>query len=185
MFQDQMDRASFARRVHRGFGRDLQLKPSPITGAFTLLLNDRDFFSIVERIARCGRVGSLIGSVRRAMPGPGNSLGWHSDNLRYRKVAITINLGRKSYAGGLLQIRDRRSGMIVGEVSNNGTGDAVVFRIARNLDHRNTVVEGKIPKTAFAGWFVTKPDFETKFRRELSAAKRQRRAKLPRPRTAR
>jgi hypothetical protein len=127
--------------VHRGFGRDLQLRKSPAAASLAMLLNDRDLFSILERVTGCGRAGSLIGSVRRAIPGPGNSLGWHSDDLAHRKLAITINLGRKPYAGGRLQIRRRKSGTIVAEVSNTGAGNAIVFRIARKLDHRNTAVE--------------------------------------------
>ncbi len=171
VIQDQIERARFAPRVHRGFGRDLQLRKSPAAASLAMLLNDRNLFSILEQITGCGRVGSLIGSVRRAIPGPGNSLGWHSDNLGHRKVAITINLGRKAYSGGRLQIRRRKSGRIVAEVSNTGAGNAIVFRIAPTLEHRNTAVEGSTPKTAFSGWLVGRPDFERNLARKLSARK--------------
>ncbi|HYL58538.1 MAG TPA: PqqD family peptide modification chaperone [Candidatus Acidoferrales bacterium] len=181
VIQHQIERARFTQRVHRGFGRDLQLRTAPAGASLALLLNDRELFSILERITGCGRVGSLIGSIRRATPGPGNSLGWHSDDLGHRKVAITINLGHKPYRGGRLQIRRRKSGRIVAEASNTVAGNAIVFRIAPTLEHRNTAVEGDTPKTAFSGWLVGKPDFERTFRRTLAARGKQAARNSPAP----
>jgi hypothetical protein len=36
---------------------------------------------------------------------------------------------------------------------NKGFGDAIVFRIGGNLEHRVAPVRGAVPKIAFAGWF--------------------------------
>ena len=38
-----------------------------------------------------------------------------------------------------------------------GNGDAIIFRLASHLQHRNTNVTGSTPKTAFAGWFRSDP----------------------------
>ena len=43
---------------------------------------------------------------------------------------------------------------MIHEVANTGLGDAVVFRVSRTLEHRNTKIRGKVAKTAFSGWFA-------------------------------
>jgi hypothetical protein len=38
-------------------------------------------------------------------------------------------------------------------VNNTGFGDAILFRISKDLEHRVTEVVGEVAKTAYAGWF--------------------------------
>lgn len=159
LLQDQIERTRFQIVKHRGFGRDLRVEQSNATASLNFLLNDRRLFRFVEQTTGCGRLGSLIGSVRRAVPKPGDALGWHNDNLGDRMVSITINLSSAQYQGGVLQIRSARSKKIVAEVSNTGPGNAV----SADLEHHNTAVSGEIAKTAFSGWFLSKPDFEASF----------------------
>jgi hypothetical protein len=64
---------------------------------------------------------------------------------------IAINLSIAPYEGGALQIRSARSKKIVGEVSNTGPGNAVIFPVSSELEHGNTRVNGAIAKTAFSG----------------------------------
>jgi hypothetical protein len=49
-------------------------------------------------------------------------------------------------------------------IPNPGLGDAVVFRIGRGFSHRIRPVEGRVPRTAFAGWFCETPDFMERLR---------------------
>jgi len=167
LIQDQVERTRFKTIKHRGFGRDRQMKSTPGVASLVFLLNDRSLFRFVERVTGCRRIGSFKGAVRRAVPKPGYSLGWHGDNALKRLVAITINLGSAPYQGGALQIRSRRSKKIVGEVSNTGPGNAVIFPVLSGLEHRNTPVSGAIAKTAFSGWFASEPDFEAFFEDNL------------------
>jgi hypothetical protein len=74
---------------------------------------------------------------------------------------MSVNLGAQRYNGGLFQLRERRSPEILCEVANTGPGDAILFRIANQLVHQVTAVEGTIPKTAFAGWFRSEPEFRS------------------------
>jgi 2OG-Fe(II) oxygenase superfamily len=73
-------------------------------------------------------------------------------------LALSINLGKQSYEGGVLEIRRHKSQESV-QVVNTEFGDAILFRLADYLEHRVTNVEGTVPKTAFAGWFRSQPDF--------------------------
>jgi hypothetical protein len=47
----------------------------------------------------------------------------------------------------------RGSKNILAEVTNTEKGDAIVFRLAKHLEHRITQVTDTSIKTTFAGWF--------------------------------
>ena len=50
-------------------------------------------------------------------------------------------------------MRKQGSKRLLVQIANTGLGDAMLFRISGNLEHRVTEVTGDQPKTAFAGWF--------------------------------
>jgi hypothetical protein len=158
LLQLDVARGEFRRQIHaRLGGSDLSLPHNNAAGALLFIMNDSRLFAALEEVTGCGRLRAVTGSIRRAVAGKGKVLSWHDDNLKNRRVAITINLSPKKYRGGLLQIRDRRTQQIVREIANVGPGDAVLFRVSPNLEHRNTEVIGETPKTAFSGWFHSRP----------------------------
>jgi len=83
--------------------------------------------------------------------------------MDHRLIGLSVNLGMQSYDGGVFQLSERHSKDILCEVANTGSGDGILFRIADNLTHRVTTVEGTAPKTAFAGWFHSEPEFLSLF----------------------
>ena len=50
-------------------------------------------------------------------------------------------------------MKHRNAERILCEIRNVGFGDALLFRISKDLVHRIQGVKGEVPKTAFAGWF--------------------------------
>ena len=104
------------------------------------------------------------------VPGAGHYDSWHTDASQARMVAMSVNLGTDPYRGGRLQIRDADTRRILHEVANVGDGDAVLFRISRQLAHRVTPVEGTVAKTALAGWFRAEPDYQRLMRQRLRTA---------------
>jgi hypothetical protein len=74
-------------------------------------------------------------------------------------LAATFLVSIGSYEGGLLQLREAGSKEILSEAANTGPGDAILFRIADHPEHRVTALKGTVPKTAFAGWFKSEPEF--------------------------
>ena len=66
---------------------------------------------------------------------------------------MSLNVGSDCYSGGVFQLRRKGSEEILVEAPNNVPGDAIVFRISREFQHRVTEVTSSDPKTAFAGWF--------------------------------
>jgi hypothetical protein len=184
-------RAHFEESEYGAVGRDLALWNSPVAGALHLLMNDPALLDCMRRISGCGPVGSFTGRLYRMVARPGMDFDWHSDlkenDLRVG-VAMTINLGARPYRGGMLQMR-RIDDEAITEIPNAGPGDAIMFRLARDLRHRVTPVEGKAPKTAFTGWFMAAPNF-AELRREWlassnevngSVATRTRKPKMPSP----
>ncbi len=152
--QEQVACGLFSAVDQEGFGRDFPMRDNPTSQVLNFLFNDPCLLSAIRTLTGCRAIRSFGGSVRRAIAGAGNSLSWHSDAFRGRLVAITLNLGTEPYRGGFLQIRDQSSKRIIREVANTGSGDAVVFRISKSLEHRNSRILGKVAKTAFSGWFL-------------------------------
>jgi hypothetical protein len=119
-----------------------------------LLLNDPTLLRAVERLAGEDSVRSFSGSLRRAIAG--KALGWHDDNVDGRSLAITINLGRRPYRGGVFELRVKRSRRVIAQIANTVPGDALLFRVGSRLEHRNTAITSSIPKTALSGWFLSR-----------------------------
>lgn len=160
-----LEQASFQLRVYEGLCKDLWPDDTRTTTFLNFLCNNQNLFEIVEAITGCGHLGCFVGKVYRMVPHQGHTDSWHDDVINERKVALSINLSPKIYRGGILQIRDCRSKKILSRIASTGFGDGVIFRIADHLEHRRTDVQGDVPKTAFAGWFKSEPDFFAELRK--------------------
>ena len=160
LIQRQIDRGEFRERVHERIdsNKELCLTANAGVGALLFLMNDETLFRIIQDVTRCDRIRSFEGRVYRVNPGAGHHDAWHNDIGEDRLVGMSINLSREVYSGGVLQIRERESEEVVSEAVNTGAGDAVIFRLAREFQHRITEVEGSNSKSAFAGWFRAQPD---------------------------
>lgn len=132
-----LQRAHFEESEYGAVGRDLALWNSPVVGALHLLMNDPALLDFVRRISGCGPIGSFTGRLYKMVARPGMDFDWHSDlkenGLRVG-VAMTINLGARPYRGGMLQMR-RIDDDAITEIPNAGPGDAIIFRLARDLRH--------------------------------------------------
>ena len=159
--QEAIENGEFYERTHTGIksNKELCMKQNAAYGALLLFVNDERLFRIIESLTGCDRIGCFEGRVYRFAPGLGHHDAWHSDIADDRLIALSINLSTEPYEGGTLQIRDSASQNILAEVPNIGPGDALLFRVSPQLQHRITKVGGRASKTAFAGWFRAKPDF--------------------------
>lgn len=125
----------------------------------SFFLNNPSFLRLVEQITGQPRLGEFVGRVYRMTSSQGHWDSWHDDCRNQRAVTMSLNLSRQAYAGGALQMKLRASDEIIQEIHNTGFGDALLFRISKQLKHRVQDVKGDIPKTAFAGWFLDAEDF--------------------------
>jgi 2OG-Fe(II) oxygenase superfamily len=157
--QRQFDRAVFADKRHGNIGVEVCMQENPALNLLNFLTNDDRFFHLVEQLTGCGPIGTFVGRVYRMIPGSGHYDSWHSDFVEHRMIGMSLNLSDDEYSGGVFQLRPKESDAILIEAPNTGAGDAILFRIASDIVHRVTEVEGTVPKTAFAGWFVSEPKF--------------------------
>ena len=152
----------FTERVHDHLDPpaiDLGLDDPATHGRLLVLFNDAGLFRVVESVTGCGPIGVFQGTVYRMVAGQHHLDSWHDDLMGTRLVALTLNLSPEGYAGGVLQIRTTNPPTLVHEVANTGFGDAIVFRIAGDFEHRLTPVEPGPAKIAWTGWFRREPSF--------------------------
>jgi hypothetical protein len=166
LIQRHVDYGEFSERVHEGIGsnKELSMAGNSGFGALLLCVNDEKLFQIIGEVTQCKPIRCFEGRVYRVRAGHGDHDSWHDDFGDHRLIGMSVNLSKETYAGGVLQIRERESGKIVAEIPNTKTGDAVIFRLSDRLEHRITEVEGDVAKTAFAGWFKAQPDFVSMLR---------------------
>ena len=86
-----------------------------------------------------------FGSIRvyRLVAGPQHQFSWHNDrNDPLREVGFSMNLSTDVFRGGTFELRDTRTLTPLAQVNNTGFGDALLFRISSDLQHRVTEVVG-------------------------------------------
>lgn len=158
----RLPQARFTPRLDTdGIELEETLDDESLMGSFVVTLNDPELFAAVERITGCGRIGCFAGRVyrRRRSNGAGHYYPWHDDVAFGRLVGLSVNVSSDPYAGGLLQMRDAATGVIIAEASNPTVGDALLFRIAPQFEHQVTPVTSGGARTVLAGWFCSYPDY--------------------------
>jgi hypothetical protein len=165
----RMERGSFSERTDEGIASEACLDEGDVAvNSLILMANDGKLHNVVEQITGCGPIGCFTGRIYRLVPGAGHIDSWHDDLRDTRLVALSVNLSRQPYEGGDLQIRRKSSGERLEKVRNTSLGQAVLFRISPELEHRVAPVEGRNPRTAFAGWFRAQPNYESRVMERLS-----------------
>lgn len=122
------------------------------------LANSPAFIALIGDITGYPHIQRFDGRVYRRTCAGDHYDTWHDDihaNVE-RLVGLSINLSVKPYAGGVFQMRETETKAPLLTLPNTVFGDAIVFRIREDLEHRVSPVEGPIAKTAFAGWFSSK-----------------------------
>jgi hypothetical protein len=157
--------AEYVPAKYEHVGSELRMEPNPALDILSFLANDVKLFDLVQTITGCGSIGCFQGRVYKLIPDPLHNFEWHNDLQEpIRLVAMSVNLTEGMFRGGVLQIREVRSGKITAEVANVGFGNAVLFGISDDLEHRVTGIEGDTPRVSFAGWFKSGPGLPSQAR---------------------
>src|SRR5882672_3251904 len=155
----RVERAQFVFHETHGVLSEFRMVDSAPAATLTFLVSNPAFLRIVERITGCPELGQFTGRVYRITSAADHYSEWHNDVIGDRKVAMTLNLTRQVFRGGALQMKKHNSDELSAEVYNTGFGDALLFRVSKQLLHRVQGVEGGVSRTAFAGWFLEGKDW--------------------------
>jgi hypothetical protein len=166
----RVDAAPFQTKEHEDIARELCMDDKVTAAMMEFFPNNPTFLRLVERITGQSRIGEFTGRVYRMTSSDRHFDHWHDDCTDSRVATMSVNLSRQVFGGGALQIRRHGTKELLQEVHNTGFGDALLFRVSRDLDHQVLNVTGDIPKTAFAGWFLDREDFLPNLRRLVQAA---------------
>ena len=141
------------------FARELT---APRDGAlnilFHLLLNQERIFAAMEPFTNGESIQRFVGRCYKLPCSGGYFDSWHGDCRDNRRLGLSINLSEVPVSGGQLEVRHRSSGEIQ-QAPSTEFGDALLFRIDPELEHRALPVTGAVPKCSFAGWFCGEPGF--------------------------
>lgn len=163
-----IESASFVPNAHKGLKTELCMEENASLALLMFCTNDPAVLTFVQELTGVA-VDSFTGRVYRMVPGKGHHDGWHDDLHAGRVLALSVNVGAEPYDGGHLLLRERTTGQQILDASNLGMGDGLLFRLDTFLEHRVDDVRGSVPKTAYAGWFVSGKTF-TQLVRSLSEA---------------
>lgn len=150
-------RAEFALRAD-SMGGELMLDPThPIVALLLFVANDPALYRVVENVAGIERVARFDGRIYRRTPAVAHHHVWHDDTAgEARLVAMSVNLGDVPFEGGEFMLRPKGATGEPARVRNVGAGDAILFRVRADLEHRMMDVTTGT-KTAFVGWFGAAP----------------------------
>ena len=154
---NKIEKNTFQTRLEGGednkFGKVLALPRENVTVfLFTAVLNDPGVFKSIRDITDCGPIGNFVGRIHRSNAGEDHEIGWHTDTSDNRLLAVTLSLGTDRYSGAKLEIRERVSKKMIREFGQLEAGDAVIFKIDPQLEHRLSVLESG-RRTVGVGWF--------------------------------
>ena len=81
---------------------------------------------------------------------------WHRDSeaIHQRRLGFSLNLSQQPFQGGALAIRICGQPNTIQKITIPHIGDAALFRIADNFEHRALPILGEAPRVAFVGWFT-------------------------------
>ncbi|HTR60739.1 MAG TPA: 2OG-Fe(II) oxygenase [Candidatus Binataceae bacterium] len=152
----RLNQGRWKTRIHPGVAKELVLYDFNALSVLEFVMNQPDFRSTIEEITGIGPLRRFGGRIYRMVPGTAHHDLWHTDVPHFRRhVCLTMNLSSEEFRGGAFMLRDRESKRVLADIMNTGLGDALIFRIDPALEHRVADIEGKKPKTAYAGWFVS------------------------------
>jgi hypothetical protein len=122
-------------------------------------MNNRELFHAIEKITEIPAIGNFVGRLHSSVHGGGHHIAWHGDNADNRLLGLTIDLSSSAYEGGVFELRRKASQEIICAVPRQQPGDAFVFRISPDLQHRLTLIKSGGPRTVGVGWFRSQPAF--------------------------
>lgn len=162
-----IDNGIWCEKIHGTLGKEAVMRDKRALSLLHFAINSPGFLNAVRAITGCDEITWFGGRIYSLKPSTDHYDSWHNDIVDYEKrlVGMSINLSPDGYEGGIFELRERGAVNVSTQISNAQIGNARLFRISPELQHRVTVVTGSLPRTAFAGWFyASEPDLLSRLR---------------------
>jgi hypothetical protein len=158
--QRRIEHAPWRSTTYDYVGTELTLDDPATIHILLFLLNRPEFLDAIRIISGCAQINYFHGRVYRLAAGLQSQLSWHTDidsdpHGEQRHVGLSINLSTDIFGGGTFELRDLLTRRPLAKINNTGFGDALLFRVSNDLEHRVTEVVDRVAKIACAGWFRT------------------------------
>jgi hypothetical protein len=150
-----------------GFYSESILETGPAVSLLRFVSNSPKFLEVIGEITG-NALTWFDGRIYRMKADAGHSDKWHDDTIEGRLIAMSLNLSPRGFEGGLFQMKEAKSNRMLVEIANTGPGDALLFRLSTNLQHRVTDVQPGEPKTAYAGWFNNQKSMKERLRSQTA-----------------
>jgi hypothetical protein len=144
--------------------RESRMDASTVLARLIFLANDPQLVGFVREVTGCFDVGFFFGRVYRFEADSDHFDSWHSDAVEERRVALSLNLSQGPIEGGDLLIR-AKGAPEPAPTPYGRPGDALLFRVSEDLEHRVLPVRSTMPRTAFVGWYSAGRSFVDLFER--------------------
>lgn len=132
-------------------------------GILSFVVTEPGFISLIRQISGRDDITWFSGRFFKMNPSLGHSCSWHDDINPTRRVGISICLEEVPCEGGGFEIRKAGSDQLLGRVERRNLGDATLFRIGEDLEHRILPVKEGTVRVACAGWFHSgRKDLQTR-----------------------
>lgn len=158
---DRIEQVEFREDLTENIGCVERCADPRIDHGMQFMLNQEPILKTVAAIV--GKpVHRWLGNTVRRTPGANHFSNWHNDTTppveveghRFQRVVpLSLNLTREPFAGGNLCMRTVPDEKEFADIENKGPGDALLFRIGPDLQHRVADVEGTVPRLVHVGWF--------------------------------
>lgn len=126
----------------------------PLFLMYQLLLNDNRLLKTFRTLSGCEDLAWGQFRVFRSSASSQHFDSWHQDlSGGQKQLGFAIVLSPQPFEGGVFQLARKRDRSLLGEVDQKQLGDAHLFRIHQDLEHRATAITGEHPRIVCAGWF--------------------------------
>lgn len=158
---DRIEQVEFREDLTDNIGCVERCADPRIDHGMQFMLNQEPILKTISSIVG-KEVHRWLGNTVRRTPGADHFSNWHNDTTppveiegdRYRRVVpLSLNLTRHRFEGGNLRMRTVPDEKEFADIENKEPGDALMFRIGPDLQHRVADVTGTVPRLVHVGWF--------------------------------
>jgi len=147
--------SGFVRETVPGIGAREVETPLRQAAAVLLALRGKTVMNWARTVTGAPELADVGGSVVRSLACANDQLAWHDDNHAPERVAaLTIRLGHETYAGGAFEFRCKARPRQVIRHEHVRPGDALLFAVSGEFEHRVLPLRSGGPRSMFTGWFM-------------------------------